>query len=598
MNVLKIKSALPIGILGTTVAVITVFGSGQPALSRAMEATAWFDRPAAGVTATSSVFEAGSLLKGRNQFVYYVTASGSRQPIYDHDTLAAFGWQDEAIVRVKDDLLTGMPVADPLTRLVEDEQGNLYWAAQGQLWQVNEWWSAIESRMYEGLPVSRLDSSLAETLPVRPELPNGAYLRQGERLYYFINGSLIPAAAGSETMEAIDIPAEALSLYPQMEAMDTLYTRLNADTYLANIRRGPGVEYEILGTVSNQEEIVATGRAADSYWLQVTWQGQTGWLAGDLIKDGAFIPLLPTVTPDAGIPVAAAVTPAPQQASQTTAVAAAGVAEIGAQLVRNNTWPEVAGLWTGQPAERAGLKIGDLLTDLNGHSLSYVSASEAARQLRGEAGSAVTLRVYRPSTGQWLDFTVNRAAFNPATSTLLCGEEPIRGFGTVWRNHPEVRPLLGCTFTNFRQDEHATRAAVQTFEHGWMLWLETDTVLNVDPIYVFFEDDGSYVRYGDQPLTDAHKYAPTDPGFFKVGDRFAKVYGEYLGPQGRARLGRATNEARDSKGAFQEFVNGRMFWAGESDTIYIIYRGYYDFDRDGNYTWEQGWTSFEDKFEG
>ncbi|GAB4419209.1 MAG: hypothetical protein Fur0044_15460 [Anaerolineae bacterium] len=598
MNVLKIKSALPIGVLGTTVAVMTVFGSGQPALSRAMEATTWFDRPAVGVTAASSTFEAGSLLEGRNQFVYYVTASGSRQPLYDHDTLAAFGWQDEAVIRVKDDILTGMPVADPLTRLVEDEQGNLHWAAQGQLWQVNEWWSAIESRLYEGLPVSRLDSSLAETLPVRPGLPNGAYLRQGERLYYFINGSLIPAAAGSETMEAIDIPAEALTLYPQLEAMDILYTRLNAETYLANIRRGPGLEYEILGTVSNQEEIVATGRAADSYWLQVTWQGQIGWLAGDLIQDGAFIPLLPTVTPDATIPQAAAATSAPQQASQTTTVASEGAAEIGVQLVLNGTWPEVAGLWAGQPAERAGLKIGDLLTDLNGQSLSYVSASEAARQLRGEAGSAVSLRVYRPSTGQWLDFTVNRAAFNPATSTLLCGEDPIRGFGTVWRNHPEVRPLLGCTFTNFRQDEHATRAAVQTFEHGWMLWLETDTVLNVDPIYVFFEDDGSYVRYGDQPLTDAHKYAPTDPGFFKVGDRFAKVYGEYLGPQGRARLGRATNEARDSKGAFQEFVNGRMFWAGESDTIYIIYRGYYDFDHDGNYTWEQGWTSFEDKFEG
>ncbi|HXV44480.1 MAG TPA: PDZ domain-containing protein [Anaerolineae bacterium] len=596
MNISKIKTALPIGLLGTTVAVMAVFGNGQPSLSRAMEATAWFDRPAASLTTAASAYAAGSLLEGHNHFVYYVTGAGTRQPIYDHDTLTAFGWQEQPVIRVKDEILSSVPVADPLTRLVEDEQGNLYWAAQGQLWQVNEWWSAIESRIYEGLPVSRLDSSLAETLPVRPGLPNGAYLRQGEQLYYFINQSLIPAPAGSETMEAIDIPAEALALYPQLEAMDRLYTRLNADTYLANIRRGPGIEYEIMGTVSNQEEIVVTGRAANSYWLRVTWQEQTGWLAGDLIKDEAFITLLPAVNPDETISLAATVTPAPQQAGQTT-TAATGLAEIGVQLVRNDTWPEVAGLWAGQPAEQAGLKIGDLLTDLNGQSLSYASASEAARQLRGEAGSAVTLRVYRPSTGQWLDFSLNRAVFNPAAATLLCGEDPIRGFGTVWRNHPEVRPLLGCTFTNFRQDEHATRAAVQTFEHGWMLWLETDTVLNVDPIYVFFEDDGSYVRYGDQPLTDAHKYAPTDPGFFKVGDRFAKVYGEYLGPQGRARLGRATDEARDNKGAFQEFVNGRMFWAGESDTIYIIYRGYYDFDRDGETTWEQGWTSFEDKFE-
>jgi hypothetical protein len=38
-------------------------------------------------------------------------------------------------------------------------------------------------------------------------------------------------------------------------------------------------------------------------------------------------------------------------------------------------------------------------------------------------------------------------------------------------------------------------------------------------------------------------------------------------------------------------------FAGESNTIYVIYRGYYDFDRDGQSTWQQGWTSFEDKFE-
>jgi hypothetical protein len=165
--------------------------------------------------------------------------------------------------------------------------------------------------------------------------------------------------------------------------MDRLYTRLNADTYLANIRRGPGVEYEIMGTVSNQEEIVATGRAANSYWLQVTWQGQTGWLAGDLIKDEAFITLLPAVNPDETIPLAATATPAPQQAGPTT-TASAGLAEIGVQLVRNDTWPEVAGLWAGQPAERR-VKDRRPPDRSERRSLSYASASEVSRQLRGEA---------------------------------------------------------------------------------------------------------------------------------------------------------------------------------------------------------------------
>ena len=102
---------------------MTVFGNGQPSLSRAMEATAWFDKPATSLTTVGPTYATGSLLEGRNHFVYYVTEAGARQPIYDHDTLAAFGWQEQAVIRVKDEILTSMPVADPLTRLVEDEQG-------------------------------------------------------------------------------------------------------------------------------------------------------------------------------------------------------------------------------------------------------------------------------------------------------------------------------------------------------------------------------------------------------------------------------------------------------------------------------------------
>lgn len=152
-------------------------------------------------------------------------------------------------------------MTEPLTRLVEDEQGNLYWADQGQLWQVNEWRPIIEAEAYQGLPVSRLDDSLAAALPVRWGLPNGAWLRQGEQLYYFINQSLIPARTDDKALEALEIPAEMLALYPQLEAMNELRTQLNADTYLANVRRGPGLEFEVLGTVSKQDEIIVTGQA-------------------------------------------------------------------------------------------------------------------------------------------------------------------------------------------------------------------------------------------------------------------------------------------------------------------------------------------------
>jgi hypothetical protein len=224
----------------------------------------------------------------------------------------------------------------------------------------------------------------------------------------------------------------------------------------------------------------------------------------------------------------------------------------------------------------------------------------------GLVGAAVALSIgfggAQPAAASALDVSAMldsnvQAETDLSSPAWTCAVEPIRGFGEVWQNQPEVRSLLGCPFTDWRQGEHATRSAVQTFEHGWMLWLETDTVANVDPIYVFFETDGSYIRYGDRPLADAHAYAPTPAGFYKVGDRFAKIYWEDLGPIERARLGHATNEAGDSLGAFQEFGNGRMFWSGRADTIYVIYYGYYDYSAGGQFVYRQSWLSFEDTFE-
>jgi hypothetical protein len=257
----------------------------------------------------------------------------------------------------------------------------------------------------------------------------------------------------------------------------------------------------------------------------------------------------------------------------------------------------IARVMAGQPAHLAGLKSGDVIIHVEGEYVANLPWTELVRRIRGEKGVAVALTITRPSTGETFELEIVRAEINPDTVSYACPAEPVRGFGQVWRDHPEVSQLLGCPFTDFRRDEHATRAAVQTFEHGWMLWLETDTVANVDPIYIFYADNSSYSRFGDRPLADAHAYAPTEAGFYKVGDRFARVYWEEIGADGRQRLGRATAEARDSQGAFQEFEQGRMFWAGEADTIYLIYQGEFDVDGDGQTTWSQLWTSYEDMFE-
>lgn len=49
------------------------------------------------------------------------------------------------------------------------------------------------------------------------------------------------------------------------------------------------------------------------------------------------------------------------------------------------------------PAERAGLKAGDIVVDINGTSTVGMGVEQAVSQIRGEKGTKVTLKIYRAS---------------------------------------------------------------------------------------------------------------------------------------------------------------------------------------------------------
>ena len=403
-----------------------------------------------------------------------------------------------------------------------------------------------------------------------------------------------PAAkAHSPKTSAVTVQVSSAPLFeilPQTTTSTTIKTTLNADTQAANVRSGPGLEFEVLDVIDNTQTIVVKGRAENSNWLQIDHNGELAWLAGDLIAHQYLLDTLPAVNTNDLVPETEATSPQQPEPSDS-------YVGIGARLGTRDGWPAIEAPFVGSPADQAGLQPGDIILAVDGQNVAHLSLGEIVNRIRGEIGVPVILTVSRPNTGQQLDIVVVRGEIDLLKAREVCVAHPIRGFGETWNSHPEVHEWLGCPFTNFRRDEHATAAAVQTFERGWMLWLETDTVANVDPIYVFFEDDHSYVRFGDRPLVDAHSYYPTPNGYYKVGDRFAKVYWEELTHQERARLGFGINEARDSNGAFQEFENGRMFWAGEADTIYVIYQGYFDVNGDGQISWTQGWMAYEDTFE-
>ena len=75
----------------------------------------------------------------------------------------------------------------------------------------------------------------------------------------------------------------------------------------------------------------------------------------------------------------------------------------------------------GSAAERAGMQVGDKILKVDGKSLKGVSEDEAARSMRGKAGTSVTLTILRDT--DIVTRTIRRAPFNidPVTSMMLPG---------------------------------------------------------------------------------------------------------------------------------------------------------------------------------
>ena len=107
------------------------------------------------------------MLKGSGSDVFYLTVAGSRRHIHDQDTFQAFGFRQKDIITLADETLAEIPQAGELTRLVFDDQDNLYWIAAGRRWQVNEWKGVIERADYTGIAATPLDDLLPAAL--RPD---------------------------------------------------------------------------------------------------------------------------------------------------------------------------------------------------------------------------------------------------------------------------------------------------------------------------------------------------------------------------------------------------------------------------------------------
>lgn len=94
---------------------------------------------------------------------------------------------------------------------------------------------------------------------------------------------------------------------------------------------------------------------------------------------------------------------------------------IGAELGKEEQSIVIIAPIEGFPAEKAGLKARDIISEIDGQSAYDISVSDAVKKIRGEKGTKVKLQVVRE--GQPLEFEITRAAINlPSVKTEITSD--------------------------------------------------------------------------------------------------------------------------------------------------------------------------------
>ena len=96
---------------------------------------------------------------------------------------------------------------------------------------------------------------------------------------------------------------------------------------------------------------------------------------------------------------------------------------IGAEVTRKDGRPVIVTPIEGSPAEKIGVKSGDVIMKVDDQDTADYTLDEVINKIRGPEGTTVKISLLRPSTGETLDLTITRSKIKvkTVTSTIVPG---------------------------------------------------------------------------------------------------------------------------------------------------------------------------------
>lgn len=99
---------------------------------------------------------------------------------------------------------------------------------------------------------------------------------------------------------------------------------------------------------------------------------------------------------------------------------------VGARLMQDTElgYPQIVGIIDNSPASEVDLRVDDYIYLVNGQDIHDMELSEAVKLIKGEEGTTVDLTLYRPSTNEQVELTVERRKVeNPTVSFKMLDDD-------------------------------------------------------------------------------------------------------------------------------------------------------------------------------
>ncbi|MFN8496816.1 MAG: S41 family peptidase [Anaerolineae bacterium] len=92
---------------------------------------------------------------------------------------------------------------------------------------------------------------------------------------------------------------------------------------------------------------------------------------------------------------------------------------IGAEVTRKDGRPVIVTPIEGSPAEKIGVKSGDVIMKVDGQDTADFTLDEVIGKIRGPEGTDVTVTLLRPSTGETIELKITRSKIKVKTVTSI-----------------------------------------------------------------------------------------------------------------------------------------------------------------------------------